>query len=71
MILKFSRGLHLLGEETRPQFVATLTSCEGNRTRAANARGISVRRLRNKQHLYAADGVKVPEPKTGMGHSCD
>ena len=44
---------------------------EGNRTRAANALGISIRCLRNKLHLYAADGVKIPEPKTGMGHSYD
>jgi DNA-binding NtrC family response regulator len=60
-----------LADIERDHILATLASCEGNRTRAANVLGISIRCLRNKLHLYAADGVKVPEPKTGMGQSCD
>jgi DNA-binding NtrC family response regulator len=60
-----------LADIERDHILATLACCEGNRTRAANALGISIRCLRNKLHLYAADGVKVPEPKTGMGQSCD
>ena len=70
MILKFSRGLHLLGEETRPHS-GNLDLLRGQQDPRRKRPGVSVRRLRNKQHLYAADGVKVPEPKTGMGHSCD
>ena len=60
-----------LADIERDHILATLACCEGNRTRAVNALGISIRCLRNKLHLYAADGVKVPEPKTGMGQSCD
>jgi len=60
-----------LADIERDHIIATLASCEGNRTRAASALGISIRCLRNKLHLYAADGVKVPEPKNGVGHSCD
>ena len=60
-----------LADIERDHILATLAFCEGNRTRAANALGISIRCLRNKLHVYAADGVKVPEPKTGLGHSCD
>ena len=58
-----------LADIERDHILATLASCEGNRTRAADALGISIRCLRNKLHLYAADGVKVPEPKSAVGPS--
>ena len=60
-----------LADIERDHILATLTSCEGNRTRAANALAFQNAACGTKLHLYAADGVKVPEPKTGMGHSCD
>src|SRR5436189_6059180 len=43
-----------LADIERDHILATLASCEGNRTRAANALGISIRCLRNQLHLYAA-----------------
>jgi len=38
----------------------TLVRCHGNRTRAARMLGLSIRTLRNKIRLYAADGIDVP-----------
>ncbi len=38
----------------------TLNHCYGNRTRAANILGISIRTLRNKLKQYSEDGVKAP-----------
>jgi DNA-binding NtrC family response regulator len=38
----------------------TLVRCNGNRTRAARMLGLSIRTLRNKIRLYAADGIDVP-----------
>jgi DNA-binding protein Fis len=44
----------------RDLILATLEHCLGNRTRAANVLGISIRTLRNKLSAYAAAGVAVP-----------
>ena len=38
----------------------TLASCNGNRTHAARALGVSVRTLRNRIRLYTARGIDVP-----------
>jgi DNA-binding NtrC family response regulator len=44
----------------RDLILETLTHCLGNRTRAAEILGISIRTLRNKLHDYRAQGVSVP-----------
>jgi DNA-binding NtrC family response regulator len=44
----------------RDLILETLTHCLGNRTRAAEILGISIRTLRNKLHEYRAQGVAVP-----------
>ena len=44
----------------RELVLRTLASCNGNRTHAARALGISVRTLRNRIRLYAARGIDVP-----------
>ena len=46
----------------RQLILATLRETGGNRTHAASLLGISIRTLRNKITLYAADGYNVPEP---------
>jgi hypothetical protein len=58
-----------LREVEREHILATLTVCEGNRTRAAEALGISIRSLRNKLRDYVESGFEVHMPKTGVGHS--
>jgi two-component system response regulator FlrC len=51
-----------VAEVERDLILETLKACLGNRTRAANILGISIRTLRNKLNEYAADGVPVPPP---------
>jgi DNA-binding NtrC family response regulator len=53
-----------LADIEKEHILATLEACNGNRTRAAEVLGISVRCLRNKLHLYLEEGAEVPEPKT-------
>jgi hypothetical protein len=58
-----------LREVERKHILVTLTLCEGNRTRAAEVLGISVRSLRNKLRDYAGTGFTVQMPKTGLRQS--
>ena len=54
-------------EVERDLILETLTHCLGNRTRAAEILGISIRTLRNKLHEYRAQGAPVPvAPGTGL-----
>jgi DNA-binding NtrC family response regulator len=49
----------------RDLILETLKRCLGNRTHAAAILGISVRTLRNKLTVYAAEGIDVPPPNSG------
>jgi DNA-binding NtrC family response regulator len=49
----------------RDLILETLRRCLGNRTHAAGILGISLRTLRNKLAVYAAEGVDVPPPNNG------
>ncbi|HEY1411106.1 MAG TPA: helix-turn-helix domain-containing protein, partial [Rhodopila sp.] len=51
------RPLHLM---ERDVIIGTLRVTGGNRTRTANMLGLSIRALRNKINLYAAQGIEVP-----------
>jgi Bacterial regulatory protein, Fis family len=58
-IIRLLIGL-TVGEVERALVVQTLASCGGNRTHAARVLGLSVRTLRNKIRVYAAQGIEVP-----------
>ncbi len=49
-----------VGEIERELVLQTLVRCNGNRTHAARMLGLSIRTMRNKLRLYAADGIDVP-----------
>jgi DNA-binding NtrC family response regulator len=49
-------------EVERELILETLAHCLGNRTRAAEILGISIRTLRNKLQEYRAAGLAVPPP---------
>ena len=54
-----------VAEVERDLILETLKYCLGNRTRAANLLGISIRTLRNKLNEYAAGGTPIPPPHGG------
>jgi DNA-binding NtrC family response regulator len=56
-----------MAEVERELIIETLTHCLGNRTRAAEILGISIRTLRNKLSEYRAAGLPVP-PAPGQAH---
>jgi DNA-binding NtrC family response regulator len=51
-----------IADVERELVLRTLAGCNGNRTHAARALGISVRTLRNRISLYTARGIDVPAP---------
>jgi DNA-binding NtrC family response regulator len=51
-----------VAEVERDLIIATLRSCNGNRTRAAKTLDIAVRTLRNKINEYVANGLDIPPP---------
>jgi DNA-binding NtrC family response regulator len=53
-------------EVERDLILETLGRTLGNRTHAATILGISIRALRNKLRDYAAHGLPVPPPSTGI-----
>lgn len=55
-----------LKELERETILRTLALCGGNRTRASEALGISVRTLRYKLAALRESGVAVPEPSVGV-----
>jgi two-component system response regulator FlrC len=55
------RPLHLM---ERDVIIGTLRATGGNRTRTAAMLGLSIRALRNKIVLYAAQGIEVPASTT-------
>ncbi len=56
-----------IADVERQLILETLAHCRGNRTRAAQTLGISIRTLRNKLKLYQGEGLKVTAP----GSACD
>ena len=51
-----------VAEVEKDLIIETLRHCMGNRTRAADILGISIRTLRNKLNQYSARGLRVPPP---------
>lgn len=71
-------GLDVVAQAERPTTVAdaerslilgTLEEMRGNRTRAAERLGISIRTLRNKLTLYRSEGIDVVDPNGRPGGS--
>jgi DNA-binding NtrC family response regulator len=55
-------GGRKLEQIERDAIIATLVLTDGNRTKASDLLGISIRCLRNKLQLYASQGVRAPGP---------
>jgi DNA-binding NtrC family response regulator len=60
---------HTLARIEREFILQTLRWCQGNRTRAADRLGISVRSLRDRIRNYRYQGESVPEPRDGARQS--
>jgi DNA-binding NtrC family response regulator len=55
---------HTLAAVECELIIQTLRLHQGNRTRAANVLGISVRSLRDRIRIYRNRGESVPEPRS-------
>jgi two-component system, response regulator FlrC len=53
-------------EVERTLILQTLAHCNGNRSHAAKALGISVRTLRNKIHIFRDAGLFIPGRRAAM-----
>ena len=62
-LLSFVPGSEPLTEVRRKIIIGTLERFEGNRTRTAEALGVSLRTIRNKLRDYRERGIDVPESK--------
>ena len=60
-------GGRKLEQIEREAIIATLVLTDGNRTKAADLLGVSIRCLRNKLQLYASQGVRAPGPALRPG----
>lgn len=60
--LSFIPGSEPLTEVRRKIILGTLERFEGNRTRTAEALGVSLRTIRNKLRDYRERGITVPDP---------
>ena len=65
VVATLSAGVNLADLE-RDTIIQVLEACGGNRTRAAEQLGISIRTLRNRLRDYRARGVVVPAPARGV-----
>lgn len=59
---------HPLADVERELILQTLRRHQGNRTRAADRLGISVRSLRDRIRNYRNQGKSVPNPGDGAKH---
>ena len=59
-------ALRPLAEVEKLHILGVLESCSGNRTRAADTLGISIRTLRNKLHEYRASGLAASAESVGV-----
>ena len=62
---------HTLAHVEREFILQTLRFHRGNRTRAADLLGISIRSLRNKIRDYRNQGEDVPPPETAGSTALD
>jgi DNA-binding NtrC family response regulator len=59
--------LRPLDEVEKRHILEVLQACNGNRTKAADTLGISIRTLRNKLHEYRANGQVAPVESGELG----
>ena len=61
-VMEFLPGSEPLTDVRRKIIIGTLERFEGNRTRTAEALGVSLRTIRNKLRDYREKGIDVPDP---------
>lgn len=68
-VMSFLPGSEPLTDVRRKIILGTLERFDGNRTRTAEALGVSLRTIRNKLRDYRELGIDVPESNYGRGSS--